>query len=182
MEACAAASRTTQRSSHVQRGENGFDGDGVWREFRDQLGDQLVDFAQAGGEGGAGGKFQGAETQQARGGADEFDYTIACGACYGWINAEHAEAGGLLHGVRGRVAGSLVNHLSPHKCSARGMRSVVFFQGKAARTKLAELRKAHQARGGVICGARKPGTADIATANWESIVRRGIADQFALGR
>jgi len=62
------------------------------------------------------------------------------------------------------------------------MRSVVFFQGKAARTKLAEWRKAHQAQGGVICGARKLGSADIATANWASLVRRGVADQFSLHR
>ena len=83
-----------QRGAHIQRGENGFDGDGVWRELRNQLSNQFVDFAEARGEGGACGKFQGAEAQQARGGADEFDYAVACGAGDGGINAENAEAGG----------------------------------------------------------------------------------------
>ena len=89
-----------ERGAHIERGENGLDGDGVWRELRNQLSNQFVDFAEARGEGGARGKFQGAEAQQARGGADEFDHAIACGAGDGGVNAEHAEARDIPRRVR----------------------------------------------------------------------------------
>src|SRR5277367_4650667 len=103
------------------------------------------------GERGARGKFQRAETQQARSGADEFDDTVAGGAGDGGINAEDAEARGVLqgvlHGVRSCRDGGWAKHVSPHKCSARGGRSVVFFRVRAARTELAELRNAARTRG-----------------------------------
>src|SRR5277367_5130391 len=128
-----------QRGAHIERGEDGFHCDGVWHEFRDELDDQFVNFAQAGGESGARGKLQRTETQQAWSGADEFDDTVAGGSGDGGINAEDAEASVLLYGVRGDRGGSWAKHVSPDKCSARRLRSVVFFQARAARAELAEL-------------------------------------------
>ena len=108
-----------QSGSHIQRGENGFDGDGIGREFRHEVRDQLMDLAQADGERCSRGKFQGAEAKQARRGALEFDDAVAGGAGEGRIDAEHAESRGF--------CGWRQSEFDRDKCSARGLWSVVFF-------------------------------------------------------
>jgi len=100
----AANFRETESSTHIQRGEDGFDGEGVGSEFIEQLAEETVDVLEDGaGEFflAFGRDFQRAVMEQAAAVAVGFYDAVTGGARGGGVDAENAE-GAIFCGASGR--------------------------------------------------------------------------------